>query len=53
MSRFLQMLENVFAAAAFAECGEWRTARMIAETGTAKPRTSPPPVRPPRPRMHA
>ena len=38
MSKFFRMLENVFAAAAFAEAGDWDTAKMIAGEKTARPR---------------
>jgi len=31
MSGFIRKLENIYAAAAFGECGEWETARDIAK----------------------
>jgi hypothetical protein len=51
MIKFLQMLEKVFAAAAFAERGEWETARFIA--GSAPNRRPPanPRKAPARPRL--
>ena len=53
MKSFFKMLENVFAAAAFAESGDWETARRISSepTGT-KPAARINTTRP-RPRMHA
>lgn len=52
MFTFLRKLENVFAAAAFAEAGEWDTARRIARDD--KPRQRPGKgAQRPRPRVRA
>jgi|GEM_PF-3490476 len=31
MSQLIRRLENVYAAAAFGECGEWKSARVLAK----------------------
>lgn len=54
MKTFFKMLENVFAAVAFAESGEWETARMIANGSPRAGRIYPTPPKPSaRPRVRA
>ncbi|MBG0775150.1 MAG: hypothetical protein H0S85_01785 [Desulfovibrionaceae bacterium] len=53
MFAFMRKLENYFAAAAFAEAGDYATARSIAEEGTRAARRAPARTAPQRPRLRA
>ena len=53
MFTFLRRLENVFAAAAMAEGGDWESARRIAGKDTRPRPTRPRGKTPPRPRVRA